>query len=367
VEPVGGPPAAAVQAAAMAPPVAAAAGRGSTILQGDAADPSAMAPGAHRAVHRDGGAGTVPAPAREPAADTDDRQEWACWMASAAAGAGLPPALPVMLALAHGGLRNMPASAHDVGFFGLDPASARVPPGAGLGPDAHPGAGWWAEHPDAQLDDVLHRLHDAGGGIRAEGLDDPDALGRWAAEAAPGIDPAQLQDAHTAAGELVDNCRQAHAAGAAGGGGSALAVARGQLGVHEVGTNAGPQVGRYLASAGVGSGNPWCASFVDWSLHESGHDLPGHGWAAVSTWVHAAEAGQHGLALVDPAAARPGDIVAYDFGGGTDFASDGHIGFLDSTVHDGRFTAVEGNASDAVTRMDRSMGEANVVFIRLAG
>jgi hypothetical protein len=318
-------------------------------------------------VHHEAGSGALPASARQPAADADDRQDWACWMASAAAGAGLPPALPVMLALAHGGLRNMPAGAHDVGFFGLDPATARVPPGAGLGPDAQPGAGWWTEHPGAQLDDVLHRLHDAGGGIRTEGLDDPDALGRWAAEAAPGIGPAQLQDAHTAAGELVDNCRQAHAVGAAGGGGSALAVARAQLGVHELGTNAGPQVNQYLASAGVSSGNPWCASFVDWSLHESGHDMPGHGWAAVSTWVHAAETGQHGLALVDPSAARPGDIVAYDFGGGTDFAGDGHIGFLDSAVHGGHFTAVEGNASDAVTRMDRSMGEGNIVFIRLAG
>jgi hypothetical protein len=83
--------------------------------------------------------------------------------------------------------------------------------------------------------------------------------------------------------------------------------------------------------------------------------------------VHAAETGTHGLQFVDPGDARPGDIVAYDWGGQSDFGQDGHIGLLESTVHGGSFTAVEGNAGDAVTRMQRSLGSGHVVFIRYSG
>jgi hypothetical protein len=93
--------------------------------------------------------------------------------------------------------------------------------------------------------------------------------------------------------------------------------------------------------------------------------MPGQGWAAVTNWVHAAENHQHGLQIVDAAHARPGDIVAYDWGHDGDFGADGHIGFLDSKVDpSGHFTAVEGNAQDAVTRMDRNLGMAKIVFIR---
>ncbi|MEA2222283.1 MAG: hypothetical protein QOH83_659, partial [Solirubrobacteraceae bacterium] len=46
---------------------------------------------------------------------------------------------------------------------------------------------------------------------------------------------------------------------------------------------------------------------------------------------------------------------------------DGHIGLLESDVKDGHFIALEGNSSDAVARMGRSMSEANVVFIRAGG
>jgi len=121
----------------------------------------------------------------------------------------------------------------------------------------------------------------------------------------------------------------------AGGGGSlgaaALHIAESQKGVHEIGgANMGPQVDKYLAAAGVSPGNPWCASFVTWSLEQAGHKMPGGGWAAVATWVQNAKQGNDGLQIVSPDQARPGDIVAYDWGGGNDFAGDGHIGFLAS-------------------------------------
>jgi hypothetical protein len=342
-------------------------------------DPSQMPAGEHRAEHvalgGAGGAGGggggghgVPAPADMPHAHDADRQHWACWMAGSAAHEGLPPALPVMMALARGGLRNMPSGESDAGFFGIDPQSSFAPAGAGVAPGAHQPGEWWVDHPDAQLDHVIARLSGAGGGIRTGALDDPEALGRWASEAVPGVDAAQFGDAHTAANELLSHCRMEHAAVAAPSAGGPLAVAKGQLGVHEVGNNTGPQVNKFLASADVGPGNPWCAAFVTWSVEHSGHDMPGTGWAAVSNWVNAAEAGQHGLHIVDAAHARPGDVVAYDWGHGNDFTGDGHIGFLESTVnHNGDFTTVEGNSGDAVQRMDRNLSVANVVFIRLAG
>jgi len=268
-------------------------------------------------------------------------------------------------------VRNMPAGDHQVGLFGIDPKRSYAPPGHGLPSDAQPSADWWTSHPDAQLDEVVSRLRGAGGGIREAQLDDPGALTRWASDALPGVNADHLADAHDAATALVSHCKHAAVptAGGAGGGGAggggALSVARTQLGVHEVGTNAGPKVEAYLRAAGVGSGNPWCASFVTWSLEQTGHHMPGTGWAAVTNWVGAAENHQHGLQIVDAAHARPGDIVAYDWGHDGDFGSDGHIGFLDSKVDpSGHFTAVEGNAQDAVTRMDRNLSMAKIVFIR---
>ena len=53
--------------------------------------------------------------------------------------------------------------------------------------------------------------------------------------------------------------------------------------MHEVGsTNTGAQVDEYLKSAQVAPGNPWCASFVTWSLEQAGHKMPGGGWAGVA-------------------------------------------------------------------------------------
>ena len=133
------------------------------------------------------------------------------------------------------------------------------------------------------------------------------------------------------------------------------------------GANLGPQVEEYLAAADVAPGNPWCASFITWSLEKAGKEMPGGGWAAVQTWVRNAEQGNHGLKIVSAEEARPGDIVAYDWGGQTDFGADGHIGFLKSTVNGGKFTALEGNNEDAVTEPTRSTSDANVVFIRVEG
>ena len=168
---------------------------------------------------------------------------------------------------------------------------------------------------------------------------------------------------------VVADAATATAGGSSSLGASALEVAKGELakGVKEEGVNTGTEVDQYLAAAGVGPGNPWCASFVTWSLEQAGHKMDGGGWAGVQTWVRAAEAKTHDLQLVDAADARPGDIVVYDWGGQEDFGADGHIGFLASNVEGDKFTALEGNNQDAVTSVPRSTSQANVKFIRIGG
>ena len=182
--------------------------------------------------------------------------------------------------------------------------------------------------------------------------------------------PAEAAAAGTPGADAVVD---AGAVGPGGGGQSsigaaALRVAQTQRGVREIGsTNTGPQVDQYLDAAGVAPGNPWCAGFLTWSLQQAGHRMPGGGWAGVATWVRNAEQSSNGLTLVSAEDARPGDIVAYDWGGGNDFGADGHIGFLASSVRDGQFTALEGNNADAVNVVPRRLGGANIVFIRVEG
>jgi hypothetical protein len=149
-------------------------------------------------------------------------------------------------------------------------------------------------------------------------------------------------------------------------GAKALEIAHTQIGVHEEGVNSGAKVNEYLAAAGVPPGNAWCASFVTWSLEQSGHKMDGGGWAGVATWVQNAREGKNNLSFVDPADARPGDLVVYDWGGQEDFGADGHIGFLASNVEGDQFTALEGNNGDQVQEVPRHLGGgANVKFIRV--
>ncbi len=220
-------------------------------------------------------------------------------------------------------------------------------------------------------------------------IDDPSQFGEWIADVerpaeqyryryqeklseAQGLLANQPAAAPVAPVAAVPGVVDPAAVVSGGGGGSpigaaALGVARSQLGVHEVGTNRGPQVDQYLAAAKTAPGNPWCASFVTWSLEKAGRKMDGGGWAGVATWVRNAEQGNNGLKFVSAEDARPGDIVAYDWGGQNDFGADGHIGFLDSTVKDGKFTALEGNNNDEVGVVPRQMGGAKVVFIRVDG
>ena len=194
--------------------------------------------------------------------------------------------------------------------------------------------------------------------IAFRALQPPGGPAKFVAE--PGTVPAPVADAAAAT---------ASGGGGSGLGASALEFAKKEAaaGVKEEGTNTGAKVDEYLAAAGVAPGNPWCASFVTWALEKSGHKMDGSGWAAVQTWVRNAEAGNNDLEIISPEEARPGDLVAYDWGNDDDFGADSHMGFVASNVQDGKFTAVEGNYRDAVLTVPRQTTGANVKFIRIKG
>ena len=316
--------------------------------------------------------------------DDAPKEQIAAWMAGLAEKRGLPAELPLMASLVESGMKNLNfGDADSVGFFQMRVGIWNQGEYAG-----------YPDKPELQMKWFLDTAEQVKKARVAAGkpIDDPNSFGEWIADVerpaeqyrgryqtklaeAKGLlasRPAEVPAAAVPAGAPAAGAAVDVAAAASGGGGSSLGaaslkIAQSQLGVREVGTNTGPQVNEYLAAAKVAPGNPWCASFITWAMEKAGHKMPGGGWAAVQTWVRNAEQGNNGLKIVSADEARPGDIVAYDWGGQEDFGSDGHIGYLESTVKGGKFTALEGNNNDRVDRLERSMGSANVKFIRMEG
>jgi len=98
--------------------------------------------------------------------------------------------------------------------------------------------------------------------------------------------------------------------------GKVMAVAHGELGVHEwpPGTNRG-EVLKYLKAAGIGYGAPWCVSFVYWTLLEAGFKrefLPKYP-ASTPNWATHARA--HGCTK-PIGKSLLGDIWLYEWGNG---------------------------------------------------
>ena len=303
-------------------------------------------------------------------------------MAGLAEKRGLPPELPLMASLVESGMKNLNfGDADSVGFFQMRVGIWNQGEYAG-----------YPDKPELQMEWFLDTAEQVKKARIAAGkpIDDPNSFGEWIADVERPAEqyrgryqlkldeaksllasrPAQAPAPAVPVGAPAAVVDAAAAVPAAAGARSAprrWASPRASAAWREVGTNTGPQVNQYLAAAGVAPGNPWCASFITWSLEKAGHKMPGGGWAAVATWVRNAEQGNNGLKIVSAEEARPGDIVAYDWGGQDDFGADGHIGFLDSTVKDGKFTALEGNNADKVNTVPRQLGGANIKFIRIEG
>jgi hypothetical protein len=148
---------------------------------------------------------------------------------------------------------------------------------------------------------------------------------------------------------------------------AALAVARG-----EIGTKESPPHSNKVKYSGDFKPDAWCADFVTWCLNEVG-------FRAVSTadfftrrcrdWEKAAARRHLGMRTIPLEAARPGDIVTFEWPD-VEGRSD-HIGFVAAHPENGSFTTVEGNTSptsdsDGGEVMERTRKRSDVsVVIRL--
>jgi len=150
-----------------------------------------------------------------------------------------------------------------------------------------------------------------------------------------------------------------------------LRSAQADIGVREIGTsNTGPEVNAYLASTGLGPGQPWCAAFVYYHVStvckRRGVAVPIPKTAYCPTLE--ADAKKRGVLRSSPAA---GDIfLMYSSPEGWRRAS--HTGFVLEVLPGGRFKTVEGNTNNSGSRsgigvfsLTRAVG-ANLQFIRLA-
>ncbi|WP_406004937.1 peptidoglycan-binding protein [Streptomyces sp. NBC_00637] len=152
-----------------------------------------------------------------------------------------------------------------------------------------------------------------------------------------------------------------------GGYGKILDVAQAEAGTVEGSARAnsyGSSVGLSLST----SNYAWCATFVSWVAQQTGATSYRNSY--VSGWVKQAQAGNYHLSVTtDP---QPGDIVAFDWDGGSDFTGGNeHIGIV-RTVSGSSLTTVEGNTGnpngggDGVYVKSRGTNSGyDVVFIRV--
>ncbi|MFH8462538.1 peptidoglycan-binding protein [Streptomyces sp. NPDC017991] len=152
-----------------------------------------------------------------------------------------------------------------------------------------------------------------------------------------------------------------------GGYGKILDVAEAEAGTVEGSARAnsyGSSVGLSLST----SNYAWCATFVSWVAKQTGASSYRNSY--VSGWVKQARAGNYHLSVTT--SPQPGDIVAFDWDGGSDFTGGNeHIGIL-RTVSGSSFTTVEGNTgnpngdNDGVYVRSRATNSGyDVVFIRV--
>ncbi|MDX2703356.1 peptidoglycan-binding protein [Streptomyces sp. PA03-6a] len=141
----------------------------------------------------------------------------------------------------------------------------------------------------------------------------------------------------------------------------------------EVGTVEGSaRANSYGVSVGLSlstNNYAWCATFVSWVARQTGATSYRNSY--VSGWVKQARAGNYHLSVTTNP--QPGDIVAFDWNGGSNF-NDGqeHIGIVRTVSGGSSFTTVEGNTGnpgggkDGVYVKNRGTNLGyDVVFIRV--
>ncbi len=137
-----------------------------------------------------------------------------------------------------------------------------------------------------------------------------------------------------------------------------LDAAIAEIGQTEVppGSNRGPRINQYLDSVGIppewgqASQRPWCAAFVFWCF-KTGSNLIGaenpafRNAGVLNCWRHyrqnrSAVTFTKDEALANPARIVPGTVFVHNYGSGQ-----GHTGFVEEVLGDGRFVSVEGNVA----------------------
>lgn len=137
-----------------------------------------------------------------------------------------------------------------------------------------------------------------------------------------------------------------------------LQLARQELakGVQETGANNdSPDIARYrTATQGAVAGAPWCAYFVSYIAKQAGAPigLNGEGMGLVDNVT--AWAKQTGRFFPTSETPKPGNVALFDE----------HIGIVDEVLPGGKVRLIEGNSSNKVQTVERSLSEL-VGFARI--
>jgi hypothetical protein len=117
---------------------------------------------------------------------------------------------------------------------------------------------------------------------------------------------------------------------------SALTLAQTYLGVHETGSNTGPEVDEMLRAVGLAPGNPWCAAALfAWFSKAAGvigqmNPCPRTG-SSLRVWTLAEP-------ICRDSNPQPGYVYVLDHAGGK-----GHVGIVESVDANGLVTEISGN------------------------
>lgn len=114
-----------------------------------------------------------------------------------------------------------------------------------------------------------------------------------------------------------------------------------QIGIMETGNNRGKDVEKYLRTAGVKPGNPWCASFVWWVLKQCDSTIKLNSPAMASSWFPR-EKTIYNRSKDKQIKAISGDVFGVYYPEKKRIA---HVGFI-YILQDGKYViTVEGNTS----------------------
>ena len=128
----------------------------------------------------------------------------------------------------------------------------------------------------------------------------------------------------------------------------------------EVGTKSSPPGSNnnkyntwYYGKPVSGDAYPWCMAFVQWAFNEAGYELPYRTPGCAQLWSYYE---QNDPSKINKKP-KAGDIII--------FGGSGHTGIVVKTGSGSDFETIEGNYSDAVTRVNHNLTEGNIRgFIR---